>query len=265
MEKKSQSDYWKEFYPIWGEGIKSWFGWGGWRKTMTSLVISIGIVYAFIYFNKIEIAVENILQLGFACLVGLIWFIVIAVVTFVSGNIKLYDKKINDYNNLKNNMGREIQIKDEKIKELNNKLEVDNPFIFSVAPSYLYNGITWVGIDIFNNSLRVLTCSATVQTERMSKPDVLYYLRLGSPSDEVSFEIPRKSNVTFYLACAGVGKDWPCAILNTNSDMSRRIYQGEYELSITILGEDTDKKFVEGFDKFILSYQGDDKLMLRKK
>ena len=93
MENENKT-YFRELFPLWLDGIKSWYGWGGWRKTLTSLVISIGIIYTYLYFNQVELALENIGQFFLSIVIAGLWFLFVVVITYIIANIKLHDKHI---------------------------------------------------------------------------------------------------------------------------------------------------------------------------
>lgn len=93
VSSQKEDGYWNEFSPLWWEGIKSWFGWGNWKQTMTTLLTFIGTVGIYLYIEEFEWALENIAQFFTAILIGGLWFLFVAIISFISSNITLYKNK----------------------------------------------------------------------------------------------------------------------------------------------------------------------------
>ena len=133
-----------------------------------------------------------------------------------------------------------------------------------LPPRLLDNGILWVGIEIFNTSMYEVHCAMNVKTKAMAKDGVMYYQNFNQPNSQTSFDILRKSSLPFYIACAAK-EGFPNAVLNTVVEAGRRIYTGSHELTLTVIGEDSEKNLIEHSENFILTYRGEDKLKLRKR
>ena len=93
MDEKPKT-YWQEFAPLWWEGFRLWIGGGTLGQLVTSIVFSIVPPFLYLYFEQVDIALENLSQLGFAILIGLFWYSLIAIITYIGANVKLYQKQI---------------------------------------------------------------------------------------------------------------------------------------------------------------------------
>jgi len=88
-----ETTYWEEIRHIWGDEIKSWFGWGDWKQTVTSIVVAlVGPLIAF-YGGSVDIAIDDIFVKIVAAISGLIWFVIIAIGTYIHANEVLYEEK----------------------------------------------------------------------------------------------------------------------------------------------------------------------------
>ena len=150
MEKKS---FWKELRPIWWEEIKSWFGWEDCRKPVTNIIIALGSILFLIMGGNFELAEEEISVRITTIRIGLLWLIVIVIISFVSANRKLHDKQ------------------SAQIKSLE-KTRLDDPFEFILKePVYTNknNERACVYIMVHNTSNQdIEDCYLRAKTEKMN-------------------------------------------------------------------------------------------------
>lgn len=134
---KMMKTYEREFFSLWWEDVKSWFGWGGWKKTMTSLFVSLTIIYAFLYLNQVEVALENIAQFIFSFLAVGIWFLFVSIISYVSANKNLFEKQ----QSIEEEQKKTIEKLEEKLSLRDVTIEVKK---------YIHPGHKKVGITINN-------------------------------------------------------------------------------------------------------------------
>jgi hypothetical protein len=154
-----------------------------------------------------------------------------------------------------------VSIFNENKKRIN-EAQPDDPFEFSVVePPYHPNlNYVYAGIDVINKSAYQVQCFVNVQTKtKLRREDLLGYEVYPQGAH---FEIPGKATRRFSFAQAGI--DQPTAYLNTLSEDSKLIQRGKHEMRIFIAGIDSKGKEVEHVEDFVLTYEGADKLELRK-
>jgi hypothetical protein len=94
MDKENQSNYWSAIRPIWWEEIKSWFGWGSRKQTMTNMIIAVGSIALLAYGGKPDLVDEEISVRFATMVIGVFWLLTIIFFSYISSNKILHKKNI---------------------------------------------------------------------------------------------------------------------------------------------------------------------------
>jgi len=198
--------------------------------------------------NTSEILLSILIGVVPALLIWLFIWLVCFYYYFLNEPAVIYNQQLNEINKLKY------------------ELTPDQAFDIKLrVPEYPQIGRINVGIDVRNISSLSVECSVSVKIKGMEYPVLLMPLLMhGEPREDLTtIKLTRNSTFPYYFACAGTGAGWPNAVLNTICDDSRRIFPGNYELTIFIEGESKSGKQITGSASFLLIYEGEDNLELR--
>lgn len=97
----ANSGYCKEVQSIWREEIKSWFGWGGNKQTLTTIFLTLVSIYLLAKGGDFDLANEEISVRIATLAAGLFWLIIITLISYIQANKLLYKKYKDEYETIK--------------------------------------------------------------------------------------------------------------------------------------------------------------------
>jgi hypothetical protein len=255
---RKRPEYWNDLQPLWWNEIKSWFSWGHWRQTITTIIIIFGSFLFLYLWGKIDIVKEEFWLKEAAILTGAFWFFIISIVGFVGANKILYtqQKKIQDE-----------QIA--KIIELKKQLQKD-PFEFILKePEYSNknNERVCVFIQIFNTAtVEIEDCHLKAKTQTMNNFLPLAWSEKNPDKDPDHYRhlkiIPGDVWRSDIVVAWEKDKNAIFCVFSP-SDNDRIILPGTYQITISAIGK-LYGHYTEHSQEYLLIYEGAKKLRLEK-